>query len=553
MKLFKKMTGILLAVAVCATTAFAAFPAIADTNTEANAAVDTIESTGENTDAAENADSDSATDNNGSTTGNSNSNSLTITNTGNTAHTFELYQIFTGNLSETTTTGKDGKTTTTRTLSNIEWGNGVTEAGKTELGDAAEKAKEIAEGAGTDDSKAAAFANELQQYLTSPTTSVSVDPTKSHKFDNLAAGYYLVKDKAGSQKDGNGAYTLYVLQVVGSVTTETKLDVPTVVKKVKDINDSTGETTEWQDSADYDIGDEVPYQITGSMPSNIDKYEKYKYVFTDTMSKGLTYTAKNTTIKIGDTDVKSSFKEEVTTNEDGSTTVTWSCENLKDIKDVTLDENTKVVVTYTAQLNQNAVIGSAGNPNTVNLTFSNNPNQGGGGDTGKTPDDKNIVFTYKAVVNKVDQDKKSLAGAAFKLEKKKSDGSYAPVQEFTAGTGTSFEFKGLDDGDYKLTETTTPAGYNTINPIEFTISAEHDTDSADPKLTSLTGNVTTGEITFTANTDAGSLTTDVVNNKGINLPTTGGMGTRVLYAGGAAMILVGAMIIRYVIKRLNAR
>ncbi|MDD6283165.1 MAG: prealbumin-like fold domain-containing protein, partial [Oribacterium sp.] len=169
------------------------------------------------------------------------------------------------------------------------------------------------------------------------------------------------------------------------------------------------------------------------------------------------------------------------------------------------------------------------------------------------PDDKNIVFTYKAVVNKVDQDKKSLAGAAFKLEKKKSDGTYATVKEFTAGTDTRFEFNGLDDGNYKLTETTTPAGYNTINPIEFTISAEHDTDSADPKLTRLSGNATSGEATFTADKDAGSLTTNVVNNQGINLPTTGGMGTRVLYAGGAAMILVGAMIIRYVIKRLNAR
>ncbi len=72
-------------------------------------------------------------------------------------------------------------------------------------------------------------------------------------------------------------------------------------------------------------------------------------------------------------------------------------------------------------------------------------------------------------------------------------------------------------------------------------------------MTRLSGNATSGEATFTADKDAGSLTTNVVNNKGINLPTTGGMGTRVLYAGGAAMILVGAMIIRYVIKRLNAR
>lgn len=535
MKLFKKMTGILLAVAVCATTAFAAFPAMADTNTEARTEADE----------AGEANTDNGTaGNDGSAT--KNTYTLTINNTGKTAHTFELYQIFTGDLA----TPKDDNDSGTKTLSNIVWGNGVNQNGQKALGDAATKAGTIKNA--TD---ATNFANELKDYLQNPTVSnPDVGANSSYTFKDLKAGYYLVKDVDKSQKNTkNGAYTLFVLQVVGDATAETKLDVPTVVKKVQDTNDSTGTTSDWQDSADYDIGDEVPYQITGFMPSNIDKYTTYKYVFTDMMSKGLTYTAKNATIKIGDTDVTSNFKEEVTTNKDGSTTVTWSCEDLKGINGVTLTADSKVAVNYKCTLNQDAVIGSAGNPNTVNLTFSNNPNKGGEGETDTTPDDKNIVFTYKAVVNKVDQDKNSLAGAAFKLEKKKSDGSYTTVKEFTAGTETSFEFKGLDDGGYKLTETTTPAGYNTIQPIEFTISAEHDKEADKPTLISLSGNATSGEATFTEDKDAGSLTTDVVNNQGINLPTTGGMGTRVLYAGGAAMILVGAMIIRYVIKRLNAR
>jgi fimbrial isopeptide formation D2 family protein len=130
------------------------------------------------------------------------------------------------------------------------------------------------------------------------------------------------------------------------------------------------------------------------MPSNIDKYTTYKYVFSDKMSKGLTYTAKNATIKIGNTDITQSFNETVTPQEDGSTVVTWSCDNLKGIDGVTLTSDTKVVINYSCTLNENAVIGEAGNPNTVNLTYSNNPNKGGEGDTGKTPDDKNIVFTY---------------------------------------------------------------------------------------------------------------------------------------------------------------
>lgn len=447
---------------------------------------------------------------------------LTLTGTA-TGHTYEAYQIFTGDLS----TNAEGK----KVLSNVEWGTGVTYTGE---GTAADVAKALGDGTMT--------IAQLEEKLTLTTPVKTVASAKdSTVIDGLAAGYYLVKDKDGSQKDTSDAYTKFIVQVVGDTEAKIKSDVPTVVKKVKDTNESTGDTTDWQDSADYKIGADVPYQITGTMPSNIADYTTYKYVFTDTMSKGLTYTDNNAKITIGDKDVTSSFKEIVTTKEDGSTVVTWSCDNLRGIEGVTLNADTKVVVNYTAKLNENAILGSAGNPNTVDLTYSNNPNKGGEGETGKTPEDKNIVFTYKTVVNKFDQDKKSLKGAAFKLEKKLADGSYKTVKEFTAGEETSFEFTGLDDGDYKLTETTTPAGYNTISPIEFTISAEHDADSADPKLTSLSGNVTTGEATFTVDKDAGSLTTDVVNKKGSTLPSTGGMGTTVLYVAGAAIVVAAGV------------
>lgn len=459
--------------------------------------------------------------------------SLTLTGT-KTGHTYDAYQIFTGDLS----TNTDGD----KVLSNVQWGTGITYTGAEKS--AADVADKLAAGTLTLDTL------ESELTLTTPVKEVSSSADNT-VIGGLVAGYYLVKDKDGTQDSTSDAYTKFIVQVVGDTSTEVKSDVPTVEKKVKDMNDSTGKTSGWQDSADADINDDVQYQITGTMPDNIKDYTTYKYVFTDTMSKGLTYTAGKATITIGDKDVTGSFKEDVKTNTDGSTTVTWTCDNLKVIEGVTLDANTKVVVTYSAKLNENAVIGSAGNPNTVNLTYSNNPNKGGEGETGKTPDDKNIVFTYKTVVNKVDQDKKSLAGAAFKLEKKQSDGTYKTVKEFTAGDDTTFTFTGLDDGDYKLTETTTPIGYNTIAPVEFTISAEHDADSADPKLTSLSGNVTTGEAIFTADRDAGSLTTDIVNKKGSILPSTGGIGTRIFYTIGA--ILVVAALALIVCKRRFAK
>lgn len=449
---------------------------------------------------------------------------LSLQNNGKTAHTFEVYQIFTGDLSE-------------GILSNVQWGNGVSEEGQTALGDAAAKAEALAKS--TDSLAAKTFAEDLQKYLQNGTEK-EVAANQTESIEGLAAGYYLVKDKASSQNQTNGAYTSYILKVVKDTTAATKLDVPTVEKKVQDKNDSTGETSGWQDSADYDIGDEIPYQITGSMPGNIGDYTTYKYVFTDTMSKGLTFKTGSAKIMIGTTEVTGKFTENVTTNDDGST-VTWTCDDLK-TAGVELTSATKVVVTYKATLNKDAVIGSAGNPNTVNLTYSNNPNKGGEGETGKTPDDKNIVFTYKAVVNKVDQDKKSLAGAGFTLQKK-VNGAYTDVKSFTAGEATTFTFTGLDDGEYKLIESTTPAGYNTITPIEFTISATHDDESADPKLTELTVSKVSGEATFTANTNEGSLTTDVVNKKGSTLPETGGMGTTLLYAVGGVLVALAAAYI----------
>lgn len=479
---------------------------------------------------------------------------LTLNNTV-TGHTYQAYQVFSGDLNDST-------------LSNVQWGSGIDSTKTADLiaalkaddtlkatfgnvTDAASVAEALSK-ASTDDAVAKEFAQVVNNYLASTPQKEVSSTDKTTAISGLSAGYYLVKDKDSSlSTDKKDAYTRFIMEVVKDVTANVKSDVPTVEKKVKDTNDSTGETTGWQDSADYDINDDVPYQITGTMPSNIADYTTYKYVFTDTMSKGLTYTAKSAKITIDGNDVTSSFKETVTKNDDGKTTVTWACTDLKAISGVTLNANTKIVVTYSAKLNENAAIGSAGNPNEVDLTYSNNPNKGGEGQTGKTPKDKNIVFTYKTVVNKVDQDKKSLAGAGFTLQKKQSDGTYKDVKTFTAGDQTTFEFDGLDDGDYKLIESTTPAGYNTITPIEFTISATHDVTSDDPKLLTLSGDVTSGTATFTSSTENGSLTTNVVNKKGSVLPSTGGMGTTVLYIGGAALAAAAAFGIYQLRKKDN--
>ena len=282
------------------------------------------------------------------------------------------------------------------------------------------------------------------------------------------------------------------------------------------------------------------------MATDYNQYkDAYQLVFHDTLSNGLTLNRDSFKVYKNDSNgVLEKKQYEVKITDDQHFTVT-----IKDVKALGTDVS-KIRVEYTAKLNDKAVIGSEGNPNTMYMEFSNNPNNEQGGDKGQTPEDKVIVFTYKTVINKVDSSNKPLTGAAFKLEKVLKNGSKKTVKEYKITEDeedrnrTTFEFTGLDDGQYILTETETPDGYNTMHPIKFTITASHDTESADPKLTDLNGNLVDGQITFATDKEKGTLTANVVNYKGSELPSTGGMGTTILYVAGAIMILAaGAFLV----------
>ena len=471
--------------------------------------------------------------------------SITINNSAE-GHTYEAYQIFTGDLVE-----KDG----TKILSNIVWGSGISEAGQTALGDAAAKAETL-----KTEADAKAFAKAVAPYLTTAAGSTNTVTDGKYVISGLAAGYYLVKDQDGSLTGDSDSYTEYIIQVVGNVTATPKSDVPEVEKKVKDTNETTGETTGWQDSADYDIGDSIPFQLKATLADNVSSYTTYKVVFHDTLSKGLTYN-NDAKVYIDGTETNG-FAVTATVNADG-TTLTVSCDDVKALSAV---NSSAITVEYTAKLNENAVLGSAGNPNEVYLEYSNNPNKSekGNNETGETPKDVVIVFTYKTIINKVDSENKPLTGAAFKLEKliKGKDGAadtWTTVKEFTVDeTTTSFTFSGLDDGQYKLTETKTPAGYNTIDPIYFVIEATHDVTADAPTLKTLNAyltdangnkqtemkdgesvNIDLGTVDLTA----GSITTTVVNKSGSELPSTGGIGTTIFYVLGGVLVLAAVVLL----------
>ena len=454
----------------------------------------------------------------------------------NNGHTYEVYQIFTGDYSE----GDNSQ----KVLSNVKWGKNGTGTQGDNVSE--EILTELKNANGSDTEQLAV----IKKYAKLQNSDKFGTVTYGSPLE-VPSGYYLIKDEDGSQENEQDSYTLYIVQVVGeNITIAPKAGVPESEKKVDDKNDSntTEDEESWQDSADYDIGDHVPYQLTATLPDNVSNYTSYTLKFVDTMSRGLTYDADSAEVFVNG---KSAGKLEPTSaNYSGDddrytdgTVLTWNFDNIK-AAPYNAGNNAVITIKYTAKLNNNAVMGSAGNPNKMHIEFSNNPNGEG---TGKTPDDTNIVFTYKVVVNKVDEDKKPLAGAQFTLQKKQANGSWEDIGSATVSENqATFTFSGLDDGDYKLSETKTPDGYNDIADIVFTITAEHDIVSNDPRLTSLTGDTTTGEITFTPNTSNGSLTTDVENKSGAELPGTGGMGTTIFYVLGAILVLGagGLLIVR---------
>ena len=421
------------------------------------------------------------------------------------------------------------------------------------------------------------------------TNSVAVTGTATANADgklvinSLAPGYYLVDQTAQTaDKNGDNVNTLsaYLVDtVIAGQTTYINLKKGTVTleKKVQDWNDTEGKPTNptWLDSADHDLGDDVPFQLTGTLPANYDRYDTFKYIFHDSLSAGLT---RNNDVKVfaknGDTEQEITSKFTVAAPVNGTFTV--SNDNLKTItKDdkgaaVTINNATTIVVRYTAKVNENAVMGSTGNPNTAYLEFSNNPNNGGNG-TNNTPKDKVIVFTYKFVVDKSFTDADAPAAddmpefTLYKYLPTGTDGALVPTQignpvkvTGNATDGFKAEFPLLDDGKYMVSETKVPQGFNKAPDTYFKISATH-SEGDNPALSTLKVTFYTDD-TFATTAgdpadgviDTGTVTVKIENKTGSELPSTGGMGTTVLYAAGAAIVLIAGIGLAVTLRRRQA-
>ena len=513
-------------------------------------------------------------------------------------HTYEIYQIFTGDYA-------DG------VLSNIKWGaNGtgtvdekVTETILNEL----EAVKDA-----TSDTAKLEIINKYADLKTEP-----VQTGSETSYTGLTPGYYLVKDKDGSLTGTNVPYTLYVVQVVdNTLTFSPKGEVPETDKKIVEGENKV-------DTNEASIGDEVNYEITGTMPSNIADYKTYYYMFTDTLSKGLTYKENSIKVTVNGVDVTKYFYKGVSKyDETAGTTIKVGILDIKALSLLTnpavgeITKDTKVVLTYTATLNENAVIAGAGNPNDVKLSYSNDPNNSGNGSTtppenpdepkptypvGETPKKEVVTYTTELTILKTDEDNKFLPGVEFTLTgdgvnivlvteetfTEAADGEYWKLKDGTYTTtaptvaddetdntdkyestsvkytktisvvakgngktetnvvGTvqtdgTVTFKGLGVGEYTITETKTLPGYNTIDPIKFTLTFNAETktfESDNDKVTVGADN---------------TLDTSIVNQKGSLLPSTGGIGTTIFYVVGGILV-IGAGILLVTKRRMKAQ
>lgn len=411
------------------------------------------------------------------------------------------------------------------------------------------------------------FADSVYQELTK--VNLEAEATSTDSVFTVPQGYYLIAEKTlGNKQD---TYSLVMLDTLGnnSITINTKESTPTLEKKIKEKNDSTGIETKWQDGADYDLGDVIPFKLTGTVSSRIANYKTYYYAFHDKMSAGLTFNDDSVTVTIDGTKIDKSKYSVKTEGLTDNCTFEVVFDDLKKAG-VALTGESEVIVEYNATLNESAVLGSVGNPNDAKLEYNNNPYYDGNvkpENPGETPWDGVIVFTYKLVANKINQSGEALDGAGFTLYKyNKENDDYEKVGNEIIGDDDhpvhKFEFSYLDAGKYKLVETTVPSGYSKASDLMFEVKATYTADMGvtgdKPTLTALEIMDEDGKIiscedkVFTTNLLEGSANTNVVNKSGSTLPSTGGMGTTIFYVVGSILVL-GAAILLITKKRMSAR
>ena len=501
--------------------------------------------------------------------------SVTIKNVDGNATEFEGYQIFNADVADN------------GTVSNITWANTnvqravvsfIEAEDESYVGTTAQDAADWITKKVGDEGSSVAFNSTAYKIAAAVDGLSDKQTTNNGTASGLAHGYWLFVTKADTINEGE-AGTSPIFTVVGStpVNVSEKTGIPTVEKKIVSDADSKE-----HDAADSQIGQDVTYNLYGTVAENFDKYDTYFYEFSDKISKGLTlqkgakvylYASKDA----AKDDLAHKKGKDITSNFDLSTAddskTTWICNNLKSVEGVTKDSC--IVVSYTAQINEGAVVGLAnnkeGNPNTVTLYYSNNPMTT---DKGQTVPDTVRDYTYGLKVNKVDLGtERALNGAKFTIKVNSADDKNSadryvqgdgklgnePYQFETTGDGT-FTVKGLDTGTYTVEEVEAPqGGYTTVNSFDFTIAPDFGTDP-DAKLKDvdyvLQANGQQDQIIIGTPNDVkndnklqaadstainadGTFNITVGDTKQVGLPLTGLNGVTFTWIAGGAVLCIG--------------
>lgn len=407
-------------------------------------------------------------------------------------------------------------------------------------------------------------ANNITAGATAKVSAAAADGKYLATFTGLDYGYYVVAVPGATVADTKSQYATLVSVDKAHVDFNIKGALPTVDKKVQ--VGSTG-----KDAADAKIGDTLTFTLTSTIP-DMSAYSTYTFNFKDTLSKGLTFKQVDS-VKVGDTTLTKGTDYTVTTTPktSGETLLTVAMNDFK--KQQQANAGKTITVTYTATLNKDAVVGGAGNVNSATIQYSNNPSTDG---TGESEPSKVRVFTYGFTVDKYTGDQYTdaatrLAGAKFTLAPK--NGEPMSFVQVNAGSGTAkaeyrvanagetgatttiitpangkVEFRGLKNGEYTLTETEAPAGYNKLaSAIGVKVNGQNDgTDTTHATVTITYNNDNNG-----SNYDqtASNGVIPVRNKSGVTLPGTGGMGTIAFTVIGVLVIALG---VAWTLKRKNA-
>ena len=376
-------------------------------------------------------------------------------------------------------------------------------------------------------------------------------------------GYYLfLTDDTGigqSTENKKNTGTSPIFAVVGGspVTVTEKTSIPTVNKEVR-------EGTKWGKVSDSYIGEEVEYKLTGSVASNIDTFTKYEYSFQDHLSVGLEAIKDSVKVTINDKVIQPANgytvgldeTKDASGNLTGGHDLTISFSDLKaaaTAAGVKLTGDSKVVVTYKAKLTDKAEYKGTGNTNKVELVYSNNPMTG---DKGTSELDKVSDYVFGLDVTKTDPDNASanlVAGFKVKMIKEgttktvskwlKQDGSFTDDESQaytfeTTGEGNKVSIPGLVEGTYLISESKTPAGYNTIADFEITVTPTY---NATGMLTGLKAEPRSGMVTGAdvENPTTTKIPITIKNKKSFGLPLTGLNGVTFTWIAGGAVLCVG--------------